>query len=121
MPKKILIVEDEKPMAKALQLKLNNSGYEAEVVFDGESALNFLKKKKVDLIILDLVMPKLDGFGVLKSLKDKKNKIPVIVASNLGQVDDIQKAKDLGAKDYFVKSDTSLKEVIENIVKVLGK
>ena len=120
MVKKILIAEDEKPMARALELKLNKSGYEAKAVYDGEQAIAELEANKYDLMLLDLMMPKLDGFGVLGVMKEKKIKVPVIVSTNLSQEGDIEKAKVLGAKDYFVKSDTPITGVIEHIKKVLG-
>ena len=120
MVKKILIAEDEKPMARALELKLNKSGYEAKAVYDGEQAIAELEANKYDLMLLDLMMPKLDGFGVLEAMKEKKIKVPVIVSTNLSQEGDIEKAKVLGAKDYFVKSDTPITGVIEHIKKVLG-
>ncbi|PLX28394.1 hypothetical protein C0581_02595 [Candidatus Parcubacteria bacterium] len=118
--KKILIAEDEKPMAKALELKLNNSGYEAKAVFDGVEAVEALEQDKYDLMLLDLMMPKKDGFGVLEDMKAKKIKVPVIVSTNLSQDADIERAKKLGAKDYFVKSDTPITGVIEHIQKILG-
>lgn len=117
--KKILIVEDEKPMARALEMKLNHSGFEAQVANDGQAALDLLKTKKFDLILLDLMLPKVDGFGVMKELKDRKDKTPVIVASNLGQDDDAQKAKSMGAKWYFVKSDTPINKIVDYIVATL--
>lgn len=117
--KRILIAEDEKPMAHALELKLNNSGFEAKAVYDGEEALAELAKNKYDLLLLDLMMPKKDGFDVLADLKDKKNSIPVIVSTNLSQESDIAKAKKLGAKDFFVKSDTPINKVVEHVKKLL--
>jgi len=120
MGKKILIAEDEKPMAYALELKLNNSGYEAKAVFNGEEALEELTNNKYDLALIDLMMPKMDGFGVLEQLKEKGIKIPVIVSSNLSQEADIKKAKSLGAIDYFVKSDTPITSVVDHIKKILG-
>jgi two-component system alkaline phosphatase synthesis response regulator PhoP len=117
--KKILIVEDEKPMARALELKLNHSGFEAVVASDGEAALENLKKQKFDLILLDLMIPKIDGFEVMKAMKDNKDKTPIIVASNLGQEDDAQKAKSMGAKWYFVKSDTPINKIVDYIVGTL--
>jgi DNA-binding response OmpR family regulator len=117
--KKILIIEDEKPLAKALELKLNNNGYQAITVFNGEEALSLLKKEKFDLMLLDLVMPKMDGFGVLKKLQAMKNKTPVIILSNLSQEEDAKKTMELGAVDYFIKSDTPLAQVVESIKKYL--
>ncbi|MFC1687350.1 response regulator transcription factor [Patescibacteria group bacterium] len=118
---KILIVEDEKPLAKALGLKLKHVGFETKEVFNGKQALEVLEKEQFCLIILDLMMPEMDGFGVLKVLQDRNNKTPIIVASNLGQQHDIKEAKSLGAKDYFVKSDTPLTDVVEKVKDIVGK
>ena len=115
MTNKILVAEDEKPMAKALELKLTSVGFEVEVAFDGEEAIKKIKDNKYDLILLDLVMPKVDGFEVLKEIQKLKLATPVIVSSNLSQEEDRKKAKDLGAKDYFVKSDTTLNELVEKV------
>lgn len=117
--KKILIAEDEKPLARVLSLKLNSAGYETTIVFDGEEALAVLAKQSFDLIILDLVMPKVDGFNVLSELYKTGNKTPVIVASNLSQNEDTEKAKKLGAVDYFVKSDVSLVEIVDKVKQYL--
>jgi len=119
--KKILVVDDEKPMAQALELKLNKVGYQVKAVFNGEEAIDILKKENFDLIIADLIMPKVDGFGILEYLKGKKDKTPVIVSSNLGQEEDLNRAKALGVKDYFIKSDTPIIKVIEHINKLLTK
>lgn len=118
--KRILIVEDEKPMARALQLKLEHTGFEVDVTFDGEAGLDALDKERYDLVILDLVMPKMDGFKVLAALKERKNATPVIVISNLGQEEDIRRAKELGAREYFVKSNTSLADIIKHIKKTIS-
>jgi DNA-binding response OmpR family regulator len=117
--KMILVAEDEKPMARALELKLGSSGFEVEVVHDGEEALAEILKGKYDLVLLDLMMPKKDGFEVLEQLQQKGNKTPVIVSSNLSQEEDVRKAKSLGAVDYYVKSDTTISKVIEHIKIVL--
>lgn len=117
---KILIIEDEKPMARALELKLNHSGFEAESVFDGNDALAILNKKKYDLILLDLMMKGADGFTVLTEIKAKEIETPVIVLSNLGQKEDIERARKLGAMEYFVKSNISIMETIKQIKKILN-
>lgn len=90
--KRILIAEDEKPMARALELKLTHEGFEAKAVFDGAAALEELEKSKYDLLLLDLMMPKMGGFEVLEQMKLKKIKIPVAVLSNLSQAEDEKKA-----------------------------
>ncbi|MBI2033809.1 MAG: response regulator [Candidatus Liptonbacteria bacterium] len=118
--KKILIVEDEKPAAKAFGLKLGRAGFESEVAFDGVDALAILAKKNFDLILLDLVMPRMDGFEFLAELKNRNIKTPVIVTSSLSQEEDAKRAKDLGAIDYFVKSDTPIADIVEHVKKVLN-
>ncbi|XOU94981.1 MAG: response regulator transcription factor [Candidatus Kerfeldbacteria bacterium] len=118
---KILIAEDEKPMAKALTYKFNNNGFIAKSVFNGQEALHELKKEEYDLLILDLMMPVMDGFTLLGELKNNNINTPVIVASNLGQENDINEAKKLGAVDYIIKADTPLLEIIEKVNKVLKK
>lgn len=120
MRKKILIVEDEKPMANALVLKLTSAGFETVLVYDGKAAISILRESSFDLIILDLVLPKKDGFFVLAELKKLKIATPVIVSSNLSQEEDIKRVKELGARDYFIKSDTTLAEIVEKIKQTLG-
>ena len=110
--KKILIVEDERPMAKALDLKLTHAGYAVVATHNGEECLVAIEKEHFDLILLDIVMPKLDGFGVLEILKEKGNKTPVIMMTNLSQEEDIKKAKALGARDYCVKSNTPIADFV---------
>ena len=119
MAKKILIGEDEKAIARALQLKLSNSGYEVTNAFDGQEVIDFVEKEQFDLILLDLIMPKVDGFGVMTKLKEKGNTVPVIILSNLSQAEDTEKAKELGAKDFFVKSNTPLSEIVNHVQEVL--
>lgn len=114
---KILIAEDERAIAGALNLKLNHEGFESQVAFNGKEAMEKLQSDKFDLLILDLIMPQLDGFGVLAEIKEKGIKIPVIVASNLSQAEDISKAKEMGAIDFFIKSDTPVAEIVEKIKK----
>lgn len=118
MPKKaqkILIVEDEKPIAKALELKLKHEGYDAKAVFNGKMALETLETEKFDLILSDLVMPTTDGFGFLEQLKERKINIPLIILSNLNQEEDQKKAMELGAKGFFVKSNTPLAMIVEKV------
>jgi len=119
--KKVLIVEDEKPMARALEIKLNNSGYDAKVAFDGQNALDILALEKFEIILLDLVTPRKDGFDVLEEMKTRGNTTPVIISSNLSQPEDIDRAMALGARDYFVKSNTPINKVVEHIKGVLGE
>jgi len=116
-PKKILVAEDEKAIAKALELKLKHEGFSVKLALNGKEALDILSKEKFDLVLLDLMMPKLDGFGVLDGLKNIQNKTPVIVVSNLGQEEDKKRVKSLGAIDFLVKSDTPVAEIVNKIKK----
>jgi len=115
--KKIFVAEDDKFLANAYRLKLTKAGFEVKIVRDGQELLNLLEIAIPDLIILDIIMPVKDGFVTMQELKANKSwsTIPVIVASNLGQKEDIDKAMNLGANDFFVKSDLSLVAVIQKI------
>jgi len=117
--KKILIIEDEKPIAKALELKLSHEGFETTATFDGESGVMAMKEGSFDLILCDLVMPKMDGFDVLQKRKDANIKTPVIILTNLSQDEDSKKAVELGAKDVFVKSDIPISEIVSYVKKNL--
>ncbi|MEK7607273.1 MAG: response regulator [Patescibacteria group bacterium] len=119
--KKILIVEDEKPMARALELKLAHGGFDAVVAYDGEQGLDLLKTHSVDLILLDLIMPKLDGFAVLTELKQKGNKTPVIILSNLSQGGDEKRARELGALEFYIKSNTPIADIVTRVEQILKK
>ena len=113
--KRILIVEDEKPLSHALEMKLGHEGYETHVVTNGTDALAALEKDRFHMILLDLIMPVMDGFAVLSALKERKNTVPVIVLSNLGQAEDQAKTKELGAIDYFVKSNTPIADIVSRV------
>lgn len=113
--KKVLVVEDEKPMAHALELKLSKADFEVVVASDGEEAINCLQNGGFDLILLDIMLPKLDGFGVLEKMKELKINTPVIMSSNLGQEEDKKKALSMGAVDYIIKSDVPIAEIVEKV------
>lgn len=115
----ILIVDDEKAIARALDLKLSHAGFSVELASDGNQAITILNTKKFDMVLLDLVMPNKDGFSVLGELKKSHPETKVIVLSNLTQVEDIKKAQSLGAHQYFIKSDISLASLVEYIKKTL--
>ena len=117
--KKILIIEDEKPLARALELKLSHAGFESEVVFNGEDGIKLLNKKSFALILLDLIMPKMDGFTLLAMLKVKKIKTPVLVLSNLSQREDEKRAKEFGAKEFFIKSNTPIATIVLRATELL--
>jgi DNA-binding response OmpR family regulator len=122
---KILIAEDDKFLSSAYKVKLSKAGFEVQMARDGEEALTVLQTFTPDLIILDLMMPVKDGFSVLETIRkdDQFSQFkvtPVIVASNLGQKEDTDRAMSLGANDFLVKSDLSLDIVIEKINKLIG-
>ncbi len=117
--KRILIVEDERPLSHALEMKLGHEGYETRVVTNGTDALTALEKDRFHMILLDLIMPVMDGFAVLAALKARKNTVPVIVLSNLGQTEDQAKTKELGAADYFVKSNTPIADIVARVKTIL--
>ena len=119
--KTVLIVEDEKPMAKTLNLKLQRSGFNTLVANDGKTALDILDKNKVDMMLLDLIIPQIDGFSVLKELKKRKKRPPVIVISNLGQEDDMNLARDLGVVDYFIKVNTPMVKIVDKVKACLNE
>lgn len=117
--KNILIAEDETPLAKALKLKLTKAGHRALTAANGEEALELAKQEEFDLMLIDLVMPKMDGFSFLKALKEEGITSHIVVLSNLGQQNDITLATDLGASKFFIKSNTSLLKIVEYIKDVL--
>lgn len=114
---KILIAEDDQFISNAYRVKFEKEGFEVLIVSDGEEAMQNLDTFKPDLIILDLVMPKKDGFSTLADIKANPlfAKIPVIVTSNLSQTADFDKAKELGAIEYLVKSETPIGEIVSKI------
>jgi DNA-binding response OmpR family regulator len=117
--KRILIAEDEKVLADILSSKLTKEGFNVSVAGNGEDALKLIMKNKFDLLVLDRIMPKMDGFTVLASLRAEKIKQKVIVTSNLNQAEYNEKAKALGAKEVIVKAEMSLDEIVEKIKKQL--
>jgi DNA-binding response OmpR family regulator len=117
--KKILIVEDEEGIAKPLAMKLRLSGFEIENAYDGEQALAALGKGKYDLILLDLMMPKVDGFAVLGELQKRHDPTPVIVATNLNSPEDVSRVFELGCTNYYVKADTTLDQIVDNARKTI--
>ena len=121
MASKILIAEDDQFILKAMTTKLQKEGYEVKIAVDGVALMEILKSYIPDLIILDLLMPKNDGFEVLKEVKadPKLKNIPILIASNLGQENDIQQVLDLGATDYLIKSEFTLESLVQKIKNIL--
>jgi len=121
--KKILFVEDEVSLQKAISEVLTQEGFKVLNASDGEEGLKFAKAEDPDLILLDLILPKKDGFEVLKELKadEKMKDIPVIVLTNLEGVGDVEKALSLGAKTYLVKANYELDDVLKLVNEHLRK
>jgi DNA-binding response OmpR family regulator len=121
---KILLVEDDPMVVKMYKNKLTREGFSLALAFNGEEGLKALKKDRPDIILLDIMMPKMNGFETLKNIKadpDFKN-IPVVILTNLGdRSEDIKKSKELGAEDYWVKVNMPLKELATRIKDILAK
>lgn len=116
MAKKVLVVEDERPLARALELKLTHEGFTVTVARNGQECLDFMQKDTYDVVLLDMMMPVLDGFQVLQKLAERKITLPTIfVTSNLSMREDEDRILSLGAKKFFVKSDTPLAQLVEEV------
>ena len=120
---KILLVEDEKMLANMYETKFKNEGFDIEKALNGEDGLKKAKEMLPDFILLDIIMPKMDGFAVLKSLKkDEKTKnIPVMLLTNLGQEEDIKRGEELGVVGYLVKANTTPADVVDAVKNKLNK
>ncbi len=120
---KILTIEDDKFLRELIKRKLQEVGFEAVSASNGEEGLKLAKAEKPNLILLDLIMPGMDGFTTLKELQKDPllASVPVIILSNLGQQDDIDKAKQLGAVDFLVKAHFTPNEIVDKINKILNK
>jgi len=117
----ILLIEDEEMLANMYETKFQNEGYNIMKALDGESGLKLAQESKPDIILLDIIMPKMDGFSVLRSLKenDKTKNIPVVLLTNLGQDEDIKKGNQMGASGYLVKANLTPAEVIKKVQEYL--
>lgn len=114
---KVMIVEDEETLSQMYAFKFEKEGFEVRVARDGESALDAVTSFHPDIILLDIILPKIDGFSVLEELKKNAatKKIPVIMLTNLGQDEDMAKGKKMGAVDYLVKADCTPIQVVEKV------
>lgn len=121
--RRILLAEDDRFLRKAAEARLRQGGFTVLAAVDGEEALRLARAETPDLVLLDLIMPKIQGFEVLKALKEDPAtaSIPVIVLSNLGQERDVQRAMELGAVAYFIKAHLSLHELVQRVSEVLDK
>jgi DNA-binding response OmpR family regulator len=120
---KILVVEDDRFLRELIVKKLNQEGFATETAVDGEEGLSKIKEIKPDLVLLDLILPTIDGFEVLRKLKEEDlvPSLPVIILSNLGQREDIERGLSLGATDYLVKAHFTPDEIIQKIKSILTK
>jgi DNA-binding response OmpR family regulator len=120
---KILIIEDDKFLRELISRKLTTEKFSIAQAVDGESGLKVVKEVKPDIVLLDLILPGIDGFEVLAKIKDDPmvSGIPVIILSNLGQREDVERGLKLGAADYLVKAHFTPNEIIEKVKTVLTK
>lgn len=121
--KKIALIEDEVILSELLEKKLIKNGYSVETAADGEEGLSMLKDNPPDLILLDIVMPKMDGFDLMEIISklDELKDVPIIVVSNSGQPVDIERAQKLGAVDWVIKTEFDPQEVVDMVEKQIGK
>ncbi len=120
--KRVLIVEDEPLLGNLLKQRFESEGVEVLLARDGEEAINVLRGTRPDLILLDIILPKISGFELLEMMQadPQIEKAPVIITSNLGQDTDVQRGQTLGAIEYFVKAKVSIEELVEHVKSVLA-
>lgn len=121
--KLVLVIEDDPFYANIYKMKLKKEGILAEVAINGDDGLAIARKEHPALILTDLIMPGKDGFEVLRELKADPTlaRIPVLVLSNLSQEEDIRRVKELGAKEYLIKANISIQEVVEKVRSALAE
>ena len=119
---RIVIVEDEIALVKVLGEKFKREGFDVSVATNGEDAVRVIRSQEPDLVLLDLILPKKDGFAVLQEMKaDETTKnIPVLVLTNLEESTEVMKAIELGARGYLIKANYALKEVIAKVKDIIG-
>jgi len=117
--KKLIIIEDEETLLNLLDKKLNQEGYSVDIARNGEEGLEKIRNNRPDLILLDIIMPKMGGFEVMEILKKDKelNTIPIIIISNSGQPVELDRAKELGVVDWLIKTDFDPQEVVDKVKK----
>lgn len=119
--KNILLIEDDPFLIDIYTTKLRESGFLVEIAHDGEEGLGRLREKKYDLLILDIVLPHMDGWQILREIKKEEGlkDIKIVILSNLGQKEEVEKGLELGAVQYFIKAHHTPGEVVEEIKKLL--
>jgi DNA-binding response OmpR family regulator len=122
MPKKIVLVEDDQFLGGLMSTKLEKEGFAVVRAYDGEEAVKKIFEERPDLVLLDIILPAIDGFEVLKRLREDPQtaKIPVIMLTNLGAKEDIERGFQLGAQDYMVKAHFTPGEIVTKIKTTLG-
>jgi DNA-binding response OmpR family regulator len=121
---KILLVEDDPIIVRTYQRKLTVEGFDVSLSYNGEEGLAAIKVSRPDIILMDIMMPKMNGIDTLKKLKadDELRDIPVVILTNLGdRQEDVDKCKAIGAEDYWVKANTSLREIVEKVKIILAR
>ena len=115
--KKVLIVEDDQLIFSILSRELIDAGFQVSNAYDGEQAIIVTREQRPDLVLLDILLPRKNGFEVLQTLKEDAElaKIPVVILSNLGQPEDIQKGRELGAVDYMIKVEFEPKQIVDKV------
>ena len=113
--KKVLIIEDERPLAHALELKLSHSGFSVKNTNNGADAMAAIASDKFDIVLLDLILPEIDGFTLIKQIREKDTSVRIVILSNLGQPEDKDRVAPYNVTAYYVKSNTPLAAVVESI------
>jgi CheY-like chemotaxis protein len=123
MAKKILLIEDEELLINLLQRKLTEAGYEVHLSRNGAEGLKTMMEMNPDIVLLDIIMPVKGGFEVLEEMAkdDNLKKIPVVIISNSGQPVELDRAKKLGAKDWLIKTEFDPMEVLDKVIKQIGR
>ena len=119
----ILLIEDDPTLVEMYSMKFKESGYSVVTSMKGAEGLEIAKKGEFDILLLDIILPEIDGFAILETLRKNEptKKKPIIMLSNLGQDTDLEKGKKLGATDYFVKADFTPTEILKKVEEVLKK
>lgn len=119
--KTVLIIEDDVFLVKAYQIKFEKEGFNVLTATDGKEVADVLEKEPPHIVLLDLMLPGISGFDILETIKKnpKWKDVPVIILSNLGQTQDIERGKKLGANDYFIKTNIKMSEIVDTVRKYL--
>ncbi|MFZ2969796.1 MAG: response regulator [Minisyncoccia bacterium] len=120
---KVLIIEDDSYISDMYKIKFESENFETIVAEDGISGIKEIEKQKPDIVLLDIVMPKVDGFSVLKMIKKNEDSkdIPVVLLTNLGQKDNVERGFELGATSYIIKAHFTPSEVVKKVKEILEK